>query len=153
MDEVNSFSEVSTSDDDVGVKVEQKTKKRKVTGRMRDAAKKIRVQSHEAGSDCKCRSKCFEVIPLTVRDNIIKNFNLLETTNEQNSYLCGLISLTPVQRRRPRADQANALLKDVTCKYKVRGLVDNKVTEWPVCRKAFTAIHGISKKKSGVFDK
>lgn len=147
MDEVNSFSEVSTSDDDVGVKVEQKTKKRKVTGRMRDAAKKIRVQSHEAGSDCKCRSKCFEVIPLTVRDNIIKNFNLLETTNEQNSYLCGLISLTPVQRRRPRADQANALLKDVTCKYKVRGLVDNKVTEWPVCRKAFTAIHGISKKK------
>ena len=98
MDEVNSFSEVSTSDDDVGVKVEQKTKKRKVTGRMRDAAKKIRVQSHEAGSDCKCRSKCFEVIPLTVRDNIIKTFNLLETTNEQNSYLCGLISLTPVQR-------------------------------------------------------
>ncbi|XP_022204396.1 uncharacterized protein LOC111049285 [Nilaparvata lugens] len=147
MEEVKGLSEFETSDEDIGVVLEKKTKKRKVTGRLRDVAKRLRVQSHEAGSDCKCRGKCFEVIPLAARDNVIKNFNLLETTNEQNSYLCGLISLVPVQRRRPRVEQANALLKDVTCKYKVRCIVENKVTEFPVCRKAFTAIHGITKKK------
>lgn len=147
MDEVNGLSEIETSDDDIGLALVKQTKKRKVMGRMRDTAKKIRLQSHEAGSDCKCRSKCFDVIPLIVRDNIIKRFNLMESINEQNSYLCGLIALTPVQRRRPKVDQANALLKDVTCKYKVRGVLDTKVTEWAVCRKAFTSIHGITKKK------
>ncbi|RZF38967.1 hypothetical protein LSTR_LSTR003710 [Laodelphax striatellus] len=146
MSEFSDFDETS-DEDNIGVVLEKKTKKRKVTGRLRDVAKKLRVQGHEAGGDCRCKSKCFDVIPLAARDNIIKNFNLLETTNEQNSYLCGLISLIPVQRRRPKQDQANAFLKDVTCKYRVRCIIDDKVSEFPVCRKAFTAIHGITKRK------
>lgn len=39
------------------------------------------------------------------------------------------------------------MLKDVTCKYIVSGIPENNITEIPVCRKAFTAIHGMSKKK------
>lgn len=130
-----------------GVFVPSSSKKRKGFGRMRDVAKKIRLQSHEQGSDCKCRKRCFDNIPFEVRDNIIKRFNLLESTNEQNSYLCGLISILPVKQRRPRVGSENAKLKDCSCKYKVRGLLDGVATEFDVCRKAFSAIHGVSKKK------
>ncbi|CAG4929952.1 unnamed protein product [Parnassius apollo] len=38
------------------------TKKRKRTGRMSDVLKKLRLQNHELGDDCKCdRFKCFEL--------------------------------------------------------------------------------------------
>ncbi|XP_022207917.1 uncharacterized protein LOC111064490 [Nilaparvata lugens] len=126
-----------------------KTKKRKVKGRLNDVAKKIRMQSHEAGSSCKCRNNCFdsEGLTLEVRDTVLKNFNLLESVNEQNSYLCGLISIVPVQKRRPTVAIESAKLRDVTCKYKVRAVQNEKVCEWLICRKAFISIHGITNKK------
>lgn len=139
------MSESEISDD--GVVTEKTSKKRKGFGRLRDVLKKVRVQSHEPGADCKCRMKCFERISLEARDAILNKFNLMENTNEQNSYLCGLISIVPVQRRRPRLNPNDAKYKDVTCKYKVRHVVDGVVSEFDVCRKGFSAIHGISKKK------
>lgn len=142
------MSDNESTDD--GVVVEKTSKKRKLFGRMHDISKKIKVQSHEQGADCKCRKKCFENIPLEVRDSILKKFNLMETTNEQNSYLCGLISIVLVQHRRPRVDPADANLKDLTCKYKVRDVVNGITSEYEVCRKAFSAIHGISKKRLSI---
>jgi hypothetical protein len=64
------MSESDISDDGV---VEKTSKKRKGIGRLRDVLKKMRVQSHEPGADCKCKMKCFEKIPLEVRDNILPN--------------------------------------------------------------------------------
>ncbi|KAG8289873.1 hypothetical protein J6590_095606, partial [Homalodisca vitripennis] len=49
--------------DSGGVFVQSLSKKRKGFGRMRDVAKKIRVQSHEQGSVSKCKKKCFDKIP------------------------------------------------------------------------------------------
>lgn len=104
---------MSDRDSDEDEYLSNTTKKRKQFGRVRDVAKKIRVQSHEPGKDCKCRQKCFERIPLTARSDILKKFNLMESTDEQNAYLSGLISVIPVQTRRPRQDPLNANLKDV----------------------------------------
>lgn len=128
---------------------DKKTRKRKIHGRMRDVNKKMRVQGHEAGAPCKCKYKCYNKVGLTleIRDKILKQFNLLETTNEQNSYLCGLISIVPVQKRRPKIPSDSSKVRDVSCKYKVRSAENGVVFEWEVCRKAFVSIHGITQKK------
>lgn len=114
---------------------------------MRDVLKKVKMKSHEPGVNCKCRMKCFEEISLEVRDNVHQKFNLLENINEQNSYLCSLISVVSVQRRMPRLNSTDAMLKDITCKYKVGDVVNGIVREYDVCRKEFSAIHGFSKNK------
>ena len=50
----DSVSEVESADKNTG-------KKRKITGRMSDVMKKVRLQSHETWYDCQCkRLKCFE---------------------------------------------------------------------------------------------
>lgn len=42
----------------------QKTKKRVISGRMKDAAKRLRTQSVELGENCFCkRYSCCQVIP------------------------------------------------------------------------------------------
>lgn len=52
------------------------TKKRKQTGRMSDVLKKLRLQGHEIGDDCKReRFKCFEMINQDQRTRIIRQFN------------------------------------------------------------------------------
>lgn len=71
----------------------------------------------------------------------------METTNEHNSYLCGLISIVPVLHRMPRVDSTDANLKDITCKYKVRHVLNRITTEYKICQKAFSAIHGIPNKQ------
>ncbi|XP_054284123.1 uncharacterized protein LOC129001018 [Macrosteles quadrilineatus] len=111
---------------------------------MKEVSKKIKLMSHESGPNCLCRLKCFESVPKETRVEILKNFNLLETHDLQNSYLCGLITVLPV--RRPTKNE-NARKCDAVYKYKIRGLINGKMTEQIVCKKAFIAIHGISKKK------
>lgn len=140
---------MSSDDNELVESDEKKTRKRKVHGRMRDVAKKLKIQSHEAGAACNCRFKCFEKVGLTleIRDTILRQFNLLKTTDEQNSYLCGLISITPVKKRRPKIPSESSKSRDVSCKYKVRSAENDVVFEWEVCRKAFKSIHGIKEKK------
>lgn len=65
-------------------------------------------------ADCKCKKKCLDNIPFAARESIIKKFNLMEDTNEQN-HLFGFMSILPVQKYRPRINIDNAKLKDVTC--------------------------------------
>lgn len=72
------------------------TKKRKRSGRMAKVRKKMNLMTHVLGENCKCRLKCFEVIPDPVESSILQTFNLMETTDEQDSYLCGIISVLPV---------------------------------------------------------
>ncbi|KAJ8887265.1 hypothetical protein PR048_013480 [Dryococelus australis] len=74
-------------------------KKRKSYGSMSEVPKKIRLTSHEMGDDCKCQLKCFEVVPNETKNAIITNLNLMASSDEQESYLCGLISVLPVARQ------------------------------------------------------
>lgn len=125
-----------------------KTRKRKSFGRLCDATKHLRNHSYETGPSCKCkRFHCFEVINKSQRDKIIHNFNNMKDRNAQNSYLCGLITLTDIQRRRPRKQESIANLRDHSYKYKVRIKEGESVKELQVCQSAFINLHGITNRR------
>lgn len=125
------------------------TKKRKVHGRITDVMKKIRLQSHELGKDCQCkRLKCFSETTAEERQLNILNFNQLQSVDEQNSFLSGLISVVPVNRRRSRKpNREEAQAHDASYAYKVRVVRNTITVEVPVCYKAFLSMFGIGKKK------
>lgn len=131
--------------------MEEKTKKRKRHGRMVDVAKKLRVHSHETGPDCRCkRHKCFSVISYSDKKEILKMFNNFETFDEQNSYLAGLITVVPVQRRRPRLAEAQVpKFNDASYTYRVRCRApDNEnMMDIQVCYKALISLHGITPRR------
>lgn len=83
-----------------------KTRKRKSFGRMSEVAKELRLQSQTTGPDWCCkRLKCFEKVDAGLRQEIISQFNMMASYDEQNCYLVGLIiTVLPVERRRPRQD-------------------------------------------------
>lgn len=143
---------VSVSEDFVITHVQGK--KRKRYGRITDVSKKLNLQSHETGSDCRCkRLKCFDKVPADARQKIVSEFNLLKSVDEQNIYLCGLISVCPIQQRRPRNAEDGAMLHDSSFAYRVRVSVDGETREVPVCFKAFLSLHGITKKKLEILQK
>lgn len=122
-------------------------KKRKKLGRMSDVTKKLRLQSNVSGSDCRCnRLKCFTKVGENARDKILKKFNELPTYDEQNSYLAGLISLVPVQRRRPRKPENEVgKFNESSYYYRVRVPQENEASiDVQLCYKAFLSIHGIT---------
>lgn len=137
----------------VSVYSDKKVKKRKSHGRMTDVSKKLRLQSHFPGPDCQCkRLKCFENVPQQARSTILKQFNLMTSVDEQNAYLCGLISVQQVQNRRARKNEVDARFNEASYSFRVR-FVDDTHKEIPVCFKAFKNIHGITKKKIEVLQK
>lgn len=92
------LSDISNnSDRESGSGEPNKVKKRKKTGRVADAMKKLRATSHEIGDDCKCTHlKCFEIISPEERRRIIKQFNEMGDFNVQTKHLSGLITLVPI---------------------------------------------------------
>lgn len=132
------------------------TKRRKKTGRITDVSKKLNLQSHSPGLDCKCkRLECFQKVPEAARLIILREFNLLSSVSDQNAYLAGLISVVEIQQRRPRQNDDNAKYHDMSYCYRVRYIdFDSKtVKETQVCYKAFLSIHGIGKKKVEIIQK
>lgn len=124
------------------------TKKRPVYGRIRDVNKLLRLRSHELGEECSCkRLNCSKKISANSKQKILRNFNNLSSINEQNLYLCGLMTVVPVQVRRPRQDENVASLRDCAVKYKIRYCHNESTVEIPVCRQEFMALHGITKMK------
>lgn len=125
------------------------TRKRKHYGRVSDAAKKIRNHSFETGQACNCKKhKCFEILTDDQKRNIINRFNLMSDRNEQNSYLCGLISILDIKRRRPRNEEGTANLRDNSFTYKIRVLqADGSFREISVCQTAFINLHGITNRR------
>lgn len=129
--------------------MEPKTRKRKRYGRLSDANKKMNLQSHEMGSDCNCTRQCFQNIPEYTRKAILQQFNSLQSHDQQNTYLCGLISVLPVNRPSKKEDAKHCA---AVYKYKLRGPVkyENEQTiveEFDVCKIAFMSVHGIGRKK------
>ncbi|CAH1109092.1 unnamed protein product [Psylliodes chrysocephalus] len=132
--------------------MEGKTRKRKSFGRITDVAKKLIVQSHEIGVDCQCkRFKCFSKIRKTERRKILGYFNQLETLDEQNSYLAGLITVMSVNRRRPRcAESKVSRFNDASYAYRVRSNVEDEnenIVNTQVCYEAFLSQHGITPRR------
>ncbi|CAG9840815.1 unnamed protein product [Diabrotica balteata] len=129
------------------------SKKRKKYGKLSDVNKLLNLRSHTMGQDCRCkRLKCFERIPENARNKIIQSFNLLNSVDEQNIYLCGLITTLPIKQRRPRQHERDALLHDASFRYRVR-VVDNingHAEDVEICKKAFISIHGIGRRKLAV---
>lgn len=140
--------EVSSDEEQQTSLVGSSTKKRKVTGRLSEVNKKLRLQSHEQGPDCRCkRFKCFSIIPIEERSKILAEFNRMESWNVQSAYLAGLISITPVVQRRPRLPEEDSSLRTASYHYRVRFSRDNSPVEVPVCLKAFISIHGITRRR------
>lgn len=126
---------------------EVNAKKRKKLGRVSDVAKELRLQSNVPGSDCECkRLKCFTQVTEDARNKILQQFNELPRYDEQNSYLAGLISLIPIQRRRPRKPENEvANFNDSSYHYRVRVLQEDEASiDVQICYKAFLSIHGIT---------
>lgn len=123
-----------------------KPKKRQKHESKFETAKKQRLSSHVIGNSCNCKHyKCFDVTTEQDRSRIIAHFNNLRTKNEQDSYLCGLINVLPVKRRRSRGNPEEAEFHKHSYKYFVSVLKDGETTRIPVCSKAFISIFGIKK--------
>ncbi|KAL1516294.1 hypothetical protein ABEB36_000213 [Hypothenemus hampei] len=131
------------------LKMPSSSKKRHSYGRIRDATKKLKLQSHETGDSCNCaRLKCFENISKAETLYLIRHFNELKTHYEQNLYLGGLISHRPVKRHRSRKmNDEDVNYHSASYTYKIRILRDNKSIEVPICYKAMLSLHGISAKR------
>lgn len=137
------------SDSDCDIKIStQQTKKRKKTGRIQDVMKRLRLSTHELGPPCNCtRFKCFEQLSEVNLQEILRYFNSFGSVYEQNLYLCGLITVHNVQRRRNRNDESEANFHQASYSYKVRVKREDSMKDIPVCYKAFVSIHGITKGK------
>ena len=137
-------SEFSDFDDEINSE-QRPSKKRVKMGRERDVLKKLRATIHELGPDCKCkRYRCFENISDEEKKRIIREFNSLGNYNDQSKYLCGLITVLPITRRRSRLSDDKAQYNLASYAYRMRVFCDNKLKDTPVCIKAFMSFHGIS---------
>lgn len=124
------------------------SKKRKSFGRMKDVKKKMKLQSHEIGEPCSCTKKCFESLSDVAKNEIISNMNNMKNNDEINIHLAGLISLVPIQRRRPKRDEEEANFRDCCVHYRIRVKQDDDmVEEMTVCKNAFISLHGITRGK------
>ncbi|PSN29075.1 hypothetical protein C0J52_28073 [Blattella germanica] len=129
-----------------------KSKKIKGDGHFNHKGKYI--PARVTGSDCKCtRLQCFQKISEDARTRLMVQFNSMESKNDQDSHLAGLISCNNPCRRRPRVShnrtqessgsdgEEKSYANSSYYTYKVR--VNNE--EINVCYKAFLSLHGIQR--------
>ncbi|PSN35505.1 hypothetical protein C0J52_23531 [Blattella germanica] len=129
-----------------------KSKKIKGDGHFNHKGKYI--PARVTGSDCKCtRLQCFQKISEDARTRLMVQFNSMESKNDQDSHLAGLISCKNPCRRRPRVShnrtqessgsdgEEKSYANSSYYTYKVR--VNNE--EINVCYKAFLSLHGIQR--------
>lgn len=130
---------------------EENCKRKKTGTRLYEVMKKIRLGSHEFGEFCSCdRLKCTQVVDEAERRRILNHFNSLPSNNEQNSYLCSLITVNVVQQRRSRKDEDEAKFHEASYFYSVRIKSEednNSFKEVQVCAVFFKAVHGITQGK------
>lgn len=151
-------SESNNSDEEVNVTTAAKGKKRlaKPSTWKRNLTKKQRATGKEyksiytnkivpkrvTGPACKCTYKCFSKITDEDKSNILESFNAIGDKEKQDTFLCGLISVTNVKRRKPLVPAGTPEFKKmVSCTYKIRF----NTTELTVCKTAFCSLFGIRK--------
>ncbi|KAL5241699.1 hypothetical protein ACI65C_013355 [Semiaphis heraclei] len=96
------------------------------------------IKERKTGPRCKCKLKCFDKICEEDRLGIIKSFNSISNKEKQDTYLCGLIKIKSVERKRPRTGVKNS--KSYIGNFLIRiGMI-----EYNVCKKALCSMHGIT---------
>lgn len=98
---------------------------------------------------CK-RLRCFQSINHDARNEIFTTFYGMDSKDDQDSHLAGLISIQPIKQKRPR-NAAGEVHKDHVCAftYKIRYGGQEKA----VCLQAFVSLHGITKRRVGRIQK
>jgi len=119
-------------------RVQRKT--RRVAGQEYVNTRGQLVQPKQMGQPCGCRIKCYSMVDEETRSAIFRGFYALNSYDEQNAYLFGLI-------RRKELLRPNSLVVSErrTCSYQY--FVRSKGREIQVCKQAFANIHAISFKK------
>lgn len=108
----------------------------------------MKLQSHEIGQPCSCTKKCFESLSDVSKKEIISNMNNMKNNDAINFHLAGLISLVPIQRRRPKKDEEVASFRDCSDNYRIRVKQENGIVEEIiVCKPAFSSLHGVTRDK------
>lgn len=78
----------------------EKRKRLRIAGKEYINAKGEVVPEKQPGPDCKCRRRCYEKVSKAVRMKLFKGYYALQSHDEQNAYLFGLIRKVPIARKR-----------------------------------------------------
>lgn len=99
------------------------------------------VSARNTGPDCKCKWKCFSVVTDDIKANIISSFNAMANKEKQDIHLSGRISLSTIQRRRPKTGEGQN--RAYAAHYKIK----HGTFEKTVCKKAFCSLYGVGKRR------
>lgn len=77
----------------------------------------------------------------------MKKFNNFADQNKLNAFLSGLITVLPINQRRLRKLEVEAIQNNYSYEYKVRVLRDGCVEEVRISSKAFISILGITSRR------
>ncbi|PSN45004.1 hypothetical protein C0J52_11636 [Blattella germanica] len=117
----------------------EKRKRLRVAGKAYINSKGDIVDERKIGEDCRCRRKCYTLVTEEERHKLFVGYYSLNSHDEQNAYLFGLIRKTEIARKRSKDSDRR------TCSYKY--FVRTQGKEVQICRLAFAHIHGISPHK------
>lgn len=117
----------------------EKRKRLRIAGKSYVNSRGDIVNERKIGADCKCRRKCYSRVPEEMRNKLFDGYYSLNSHDEQNAYLFGLIRKHDIARKRCKESDRR------TCSYKY--YVRTRGKEIQICRLAFANIHGISPHK------
>ncbi|XP_067000783.1 uncharacterized protein [Anabrus simplex] len=117
----------------------EKRKRLRIAGKEYVNSKGDIVSERRIGDDCKCRRKCYKLVSEDQRHKLFDGYYSLNSHDEQNAYLFGLIRKHDIARKRCKDSDRR------TCSYKYYVRIRGK--EVQICRLAFAHIHGISPHK------
>ena len=136
------------ADENTPVDVATKPKKRPITGRQSEKKKQKRLSGHVTGANCNCsRLKCFEKVGENDRTYIITQFNGMQSKQEQDFFLSGLVEILPVKQRRSRNKNSNPDFHDFSYQYFVNIPKEDGIKKEYVCVQAFCAFFGITRSR------
>nr|CAH7745805.1 unnamed protein product [Callosobruchus chinensis] len=118
-------------------------KKARVEGKSYTSSKGKNIPAkHVGGSPCSCRLKCYEKFNEDDKLQIFQRFYSLQTKDEQDIFLQGLIQVLNIKQRRPRQSEKH---KPKSVSYKFYVFKGSTKTE--VCLKAFLSLHAVTHKR------
>ena len=82
------------------------------------------------------------MISAEIRENLFSSFYKMESKNQQDAHLCGLVKMNDVKRRRARIRGNMERSKPHSCYFTYKVRHDGK--EFPICKTAFLNIHAIT---------